>query len=108
MSQATVQIVGHMVRFMPEEEKLHYGGRATLQLHAKVGAFVLVVADDPKHYHTLASRVHEKDNVKEDPGPEVTGPVMESLQKAFPFGTKITVGSRKDDRQITRYFLLEK
>ena len=113
MAEAQAQIVGHMVRFLPEEEKPHPSGHATVKLHPKLGAFVLVIVEDPRHYHTLASRLNEKRLSKdEEPNLELKGSTMEALQKMYQFGTTIRVRSRTESRadgtQVLRYSLIEK
>lgn len=109
-NENTAQVIGHMVRFLPKEEKPHRSGNATTVLHPKIGAFVLVVVDDPKHYHALSSRMLEKPLDQDaDPGSESTAPIMAALQKAYPFGTMIKVRAKQDDRTNTmRYSLIEK
>ena len=49
-AEVSAQIIGHMVRFMPKEEKKIRGTKDTRIMAPKVGAFVIVVVDDPAHY----------------------------------------------------------
>ena len=110
MVQTTVLVVGHMVRFLPKAERLDDSGDFTRSYPPKVGAFILAVGDDLNHFHLLPSRAHENSILSkdEDPGTEVTAPIMTALQKAYPFGSKIEVDvSTNRTTGKTKYFLFE-
>jgi len=115
MNQATVQVVGHMVRFLPRAEKEGAGGKCIVTYAARMGAFVLVVGTDPSHFQPLSSRLpdelkidYDRKNKDEDPGPEVHQIIMKALLEKYPFCSQITVGYGEDRTGRPKYFLLER